>query len=71
MALKILAILNLIITVQALFLCLHFIFKSKGLMILNRLLAFLCFTFAVISLNTYFSVVLNGNFSYVQNRRLY
>lgn len=56
MALKILAILNLIITVQALFLCLHFIFKSKGQRILNRLLAFLCFSFAVISLNTYFNV---------------
>ena len=52
MTIKILAILNLIISVQALFLAFHFILKSKGNRILNRLLGFLCFSFAIISLNT-------------------
>lgn len=57
MTIEILAILNLIIAVQALFLCLHFILKSKGIRILNRLIAFLCFSFATIALNTYLNLV--------------
>jgi len=52
MTIKLFAILNLIIAVQALFLCFHFSFKSKGITVLNRSLAFLCFSFAIISLNT-------------------
>lgn len=57
MTIKTLAILNLIIASQALFLCIHFILKSKGTRILNRLIAFLCFSFATISLNTYLNLV--------------
>ena len=44
---------NLIIAVQAIFLCFHFIIKSKGIIVLNRLLALLSFCFALIALNTY------------------
>ena len=54
--LKILAIFNLIIAVQALFLFLHFVFKVKGVKVLNRLLAFLNFCFALILINTYLSL---------------
>ena len=57
MTIKILAILNIIIAAQALFLCIHFILKSKGVRILNKLLAFLCFSFAIISLNTYLNLL--------------
>ena len=57
MTIKILAILNLIISVQALFLSFHFILKSRGFRLLNRLLAFLCFSFAIISLNTFLNLV--------------
>lgn len=53
---KTLAILNLIISAQALFLSLHFILKSRGIRVLNRSLAFLCFSFAIISLNTYLNL---------------
>ncbi len=57
MTIEILAILNLIIAVQALFLCFHFILKSKGIRTLNRLIAFLCFSFATIALNTYLNLI--------------
>lgn len=63
MTIKILATLNLIISVQALFLSFHFILKSKGIRLLNRLIAFLCFSFAIISLNT----CLNLGGIYLQN----
>lgn len=56
MTISTLAILNLIISVQALFLSFHFVLKSKGIRILNRLLGFLCFSFAIISLNTYLNL---------------
>lgn len=47
------SILNLIITVQALFLGVHFFLKIKGERLLNRILSFLCFAFAIIAFNTY------------------
>ena len=54
--LKILSIINLIVAVQALFLSLHFILKSKGFKTLNRLLALICFCFFFLLINTYFSL---------------
>lgn len=51
--LQFLSILNLIIAVQGVFLCIHFAVKSKGVIILNRLLAFICLCFAITALNTY------------------
>ena len=53
---KFLAILNLIIATQALFLSFHFFVKPKGVKVLNRLLAVLCLSFTIISLNTYFDL---------------
>lgn len=53
---KFLAILNLIISIQAFFLCFHFSVKTKGLKVLNRVLAILCLSFAIISLNTFFDL---------------
>ena len=52
--LNFLAIINLIIAVQSFFLAAHFILKSKGIKLLNRLLTILCLAFALITLNTYF-----------------
>ncbi len=54
--LKFLSIINLIVAVQALFLFLHFILKSKGTKVLNRLLALLCLCFTLILINTYISL---------------
>lgn len=54
--LKFLSIINLIVAVQALFLFLHFSLKSKGSKTLNRLLALLCFCFALLLTNTYTSL---------------
>lgn len=50
------AIINLIIGVQSLFLAIHFFFKKKGIIQLNKLMALitLCFTFIVF--NTYYSL---------------
>jgi len=54
--LKIISIINLIVAVQALFLFLHFILKSKGTKTLNLLLALLCFCFTLLLINTYVSL---------------
>ncbi len=54
--LKVLYIINLIVAVQALFLFLHFILKSKGIRLLNWLLALLCFCFTLLLTNTYVSL---------------
>ena len=54
--LKILSILNLIIAVQAVFLFFHFILKSKGIRILNQLVALLCLCFTIIVFNTYLNL---------------
>jgi AraC-like DNA-binding protein len=43
----------LIIAVQGIFLCIHFTVKSKGIIVLNRLLAFICLCFALTAMNTY------------------
>ncbi|MEO1030480.1 MAG: helix-turn-helix domain-containing protein [Bacteroidota bacterium] len=50
---KILSIVSVIIAVQALFLVFHFFFKKKGEKLLNQLLGFLCFCFAILSIRTY------------------
>ncbi len=54
--LKFLSIVNLIVAVQAFFLFLHFILKSKGSKTLNWLLALLCFCFTLLLINTYTSL---------------
>lgn len=59
--LKTLSIINLIIAVQAAFLFFHFILKSKGVRILNRLVALLCLCFAIIVTNTYLGL---GDYSF-------
>ncbi|WP_299116047.1 response regulator transcription factor [uncultured Winogradskyella sp.] len=50
---KFLSIINLIIAAQALFLVVHFFLKKKGEQLLNQLLGFLCFCFAILSIRTY------------------
>ncbi len=54
---KILSIINLVIAVQALFLCIHFLLKKKGVVFLNRLLSYLSFAFGVVTLNTYLNLL--------------
>lgn len=75
MTIKVLAILNLIITVQGLFLCFHFILKSKSIRILNRLIAFLCFSIAIISLNTCHNLIgiyfQNSPLEYISNNLMW
>ena len=53
---KILAIINLIIAVQALFLSFHFAMKSTKKMFTYRLVAFICAGFGLIVLNTYLNL---------------
>lgn len=54
--LQFLAIVNLIVAVQAIFLFLHFSLKKKGITQLNRILALLCLCFAFILGNTFVSL---------------
>lgn len=52
-----LPIINLIIAVQAFFLSIHFLFKKKADRTLNHILSFLCFAFAILTLNTFLSLI--------------
>lgn len=56
MMIKILAIVNLIIAVQALFLSFHFAMKSTKGMFTYRIVAFICAGFGLIVLNTYLNL---------------
>ncbi len=66
--LKVLSIISLIVAAQAFFLCIHFFFKKKATRILNRILSFLCFAFALLTFNTYLSLskTIVGN-SFIQD----
>ena len=54
--LNVLSIINLVVAVQSLFLCFHFVLKTKGIKPLNLLLALLCFCFFFLLANTYVSL---------------
>ncbi len=50
----------MIVAVQSVFLFFHFLFKSKGVKVLNRLVALICLCFTLIVINTYLSL---GNYN--------
>ena len=50
------AIINLIIAIQSLFLAIHFGLKTKGIDLLNRIMAVMTFCFAIMIFNTYYSL---------------
>ena len=51
-----LATANLIVGVQSLFLATHFLFKTKGTKVLNRLMALVTFCLTLILINTYLNI---------------